>query len=231
MLTSHNAHDQQLNGMQAGADDYLAKPFVKEELTLRLIAAERITTLHATLRSQQQELQRLNEQLYRDGRRCALTRVANRLQLDEDLAQRHATTHRYGQAFCLAMFDIDFFKAYNDTCGHVAGDQILKQVAATLAGAGRLSDRVYRYGGEEFTAVYGFGNLQGATAAAERMRGAVAALSLAHPGHPQGGVLTVSGGVVCYSGEPKTTVQELIARADAALYQAKERGRNQIVTG
>ena len=230
MLTSHNEHAQRLNGMNAGADDYLAKPLLKEELTLRLIAAERITSLHSRLQAQQDELERLNQQLYRDGRRCALTGIANRLQLDEDLAKLHAMTHRHGKPFCLAIFDVDYFKLYNDTCGHVAGDDVLRKVAFALESAARMSDRVYRYGGEEFLAVYVFGEIEGARIAAERMRIAVEELAIPHPGRPDADIVTLSGGVIAYTGQNKRTVSELIETADKALYEAKQSGKNRIVT-
>ena len=230
MLTSHHEHAERLNGIQAGADDYLAKPLEKAELTLRLIAAERITSLHATLQKQQDELERLNLELYRDGRRCPLTGIANRLQLNEDIAKLHAMTHRHGKPFCLAIFDVDYFKLYNDTCGHVAGDEVLRQVAGALKSAARMSDRVYRYGGEEFLAVYVFGEIEGARIAAERMRAAVEELAIPHPGRPDLDIVTLSGGVIAYSGTPQYTVAQLIEEADKALYVAKQSGKNCIVT-
>lgn len=234
MLTSHSAHQQRVDGMLAGADDYLRKPLDKDlskVLGLRLIAAERLTRLHATMWQQQQELERLNVQLYRDGRRCPLTAIANRLQLDEDLAKLHATTHRHGNSFCLAILDIDFFKPYNDTCGHVAGDEVLRKVAAALQDAARMSDRVYRYGGEEFVAVFVYGDIQGAIVAAERMRQAVETLAIPHPGRPEGTVITLSGGVMSYSGTPALTIAEIVEQADKALYQAKHEGKNKIIAG
>ena len=230
LLTSHNEHAERLNGMRAGADDYLAKPLKKIDLTMRLIAAKRITNLHARLREQQEELERLNQELYRDGRRCALTGIANRLQLNEDLAKLHAMTHRHRKPFCVAIFDVDYFKLYNDTCGHVAGDEVLRQVAKALKSAARLSDRVYRYGGEEFLAVYVFGEVEGARIAADRMRAAVEALAIPHPGRPDLDIVTLSGGVIAYTGDPKYSVAELIEAADKALYAAKQSGKNCIVT-
>ena len=190
--------------MEAGADDFLEKPLDPDVLKLRLMTAERITSLYARLHTQQLELERLNKELYRDGRRCALTGIPNRLQFDEDLNTQMALTERHGKPFCLALFDIDFFKPYNDTCGHVAGDDVLKQVAQALQRAARQSDRVYRYGGEEFVAIFVFGEIDGGFLAADRMRNAVEQLAIPHPGRTDGKGITISGGVMCYRGDPKS---------------------------
>ena len=104
----------QLEGIEAGADDYLVKPLNKRihGLKMRLIVAERLNGLHQQLRMQQSELESLNEQLYRDGRLCALTGIANRLQLNEDIRKLHALTHRHQEPFSFAgIFDIDHFKS------------------------------------------------------------------------------------------------------------------------
>ena len=234
LLTFNEDHEYQLKGIEAGADDYLVKPLRDRlhELKMRLIVAERLNVLHETLRSQQSELESLNQQLYRDGRRCALTGIANRLQLNEDIRKLHALTHRHQEPFSFAIFDIDHFKKYNDTCGHVAGDDVLRQVGAALDAAARQSDKVYRYGGEEFVAIFPFGNIEGALVAANRMREAVESLNISHPGRVDGvEIVTLSGGVVTYLGAPQQSVEEIVSSADTALYKAKEQGRNRILTG
>lgn len=233
LLTGKEEHEYQLQGIEAGADDYLVKPLDKRlhELAMRLIVAERLNALHGQLRSQRSELESLNKQLYRDGRRCALTGIANRLQLNEDIQKLHALTHRHQKPFSFAIFDIDHFKKYNDTCGHVAGDEVLRQVGAALDKAARKSDKVYRYGGEEFVAIYPFGNIEGALVAANRMRGAIEALNLPHPGRTDADIVTLSGGVVTYLGTPPQTIEDIISAADTALYKAKEQGRNRILAG
>jgi diguanylate cyclase (GGDEF)-like protein len=210
-----------VRGMDAGADDYLVKPLQLFDLQARLIAAQRVTDLHA-------ELDRHRAQLAHLARHDPLTGLSNRRSLDEDLEVLHARSQRYGRGFALAMCDIDRFKAYNDTHGHQAGDQALRAVAATIAGEVRGGDGVYRYGGEEFLLVLPEQTLDTALVAVERVRSAVERLAIPQPAAGPGGRLTLSAGIAAFSpGEP-TTAQELLGRADAALYRAKSAGRNQL---
>jgi diguanylate cyclase (GGDEF)-like protein len=210
-----------VRGMEAGADDYLIKPVDLFALRTRLIAAQRVTDLHA-------ELARHRAQLTHLARHDPLTGLANRRSLDEDLEALHARSRRYGRGYALAMCDIDRFKAYNDSSGHQAGDQALRAVAATLAGELRLSDGVYRYGGEEFLLVLPEQTLDGALVAVERVRRAVAQLAIPQPGAGPDGVLTVSAGITAYAPGDTTTAAQLLEQADAALYRAKSAGRNRI---
>jgi PleD family two-component response regulator len=115
-----------VRGMDAGADDYLIKPVQLFDLQARLIAAQRVTDLHAELDRHRAELAHL-------ARHDPLTGLGNRRSLDEDLEVLHARSQRYGRRFAVAMCDIDRFKAYNDAHGHQAGDQALRVVAATIA--------------------------------------------------------------------------------------------------
>jgi diguanylate cyclase (GGDEF)-like protein len=216
-----------IQGMQAGADDYLVKPFERDQLATRLIAADRITAVHRRLASQQAELERLNAMLFEDSRHDRLTGLGNRRRLDEDLEGFADQARRYDRPFAVALFDVDRFKQYNDTAGHAAGDDVLQSVAASLMQSCRSGDMAYRYGGEELLVALPEQDAATATVAAERMRAAIEALAIPHPGLAPGGVVTVSGGVSCF--EPDDSVTALLARADAALYQAKEAGRNRIM--
>jgi two-component system, cell cycle response regulator len=216
-----------VQGMQAGADDYLTKPFQRDQLATRLIAADRITALHRRLTSQQAELERLNEMLFADSRNDRLTGLGNRRRMDEDLERLVDLAQRYDRPLSVVLFDVDRFKQYNDTAGHAAGDEVLRRVAAALSDQCRGSDGAYRYGGEELLVAFPEQDLEGATTAAERMRGAIEALALPHPGVTPPAVVTASGGVACLG--PSETVASLLGRADAALYRAKEEGRNRIV--
>jgi len=216
-----------VQGMQAGADDYLTKPFQRDQLATRLIAADRITALHRRLASQQAELERLNAMLFEDSRHDRLTGLGNRRRLDEDLERLAEQEMRYEPPMSVVLFDVDRFKQYNDSAGHVAGDEVLRSVAATLVQQCRSGDAAYRYGGEELLIAFPEQDLHTATIAAERIRAAVEALGIVHPGLEPEGVVTVSGGVACLGlGE---SVASLLGRADAALYRAKEEGRNRIV--
>ena len=215
-----------IQGMQAGADDYLVKPFERDQLATRLIAADRITALHRRLATQQAELERLNGMLFEDSRHDRLTGLGNRRRLDEDLERLADQAGRYDHQFAVVLFDVDRFKQYNDTAGHAAGDEVLRSVAAVLAQSCRAGDMAYRYGGEELLVALPEQEPATATVVAERMRSAIEALAIPHPGLEPGGVVTVSGGVSCF--EPDDTVSTLLARADAALYRAKETGRNRV---
>ena len=229
LLTSLDDPASVIRGMEAGADDHLAKTFERDDLQTRLIAAERVTGLHHRLAGQQEELERLNAILRQDSRRDHLTGLGNRLRQDEDLALLASRAARYGQGFSVVLFDVDRFKAYNDTAGHQAGDEVLRTVAGALAQQCRTGDTIYRYGGEELLAVLPGQDVKGATIAAERMRQAVESLAVEHPGlGPTSGVVTISGGVASYSKEDAGDVDSLLKRADEVLYKAKDGGRNRI---
>jgi diguanylate cyclase (GGDEF)-like protein len=210
-----------VRGMEAGADDYLVKPVEPFDLQAKLIAAERVTALHA-------ELGRYRTELAELARTDALTQLANRRSLEEDLRMLDARSQRYGREYCVAICDIDYFKKYNDTLGHQAGDEALRTVAARLAAEVRASDGVYRYGGEEFVLVLPEQNLEKARAAVERVRAAVQRMAIPHPAGGPDGVVTMSFGIAGWRPGQTATVEEVLEQADAALYEAKEAGRNRV---
>ena len=211
-----------VRGMEAGADDYLIKPVGLLDLQARLIAAQRVTNLHAELTSRRAELAHL-------ARHDPLTRLGNRRSLDEDLVVLHARSQRYGRRYCPAICDVDRFKAYNDAYGHQAGDEALRAVAATIAREVRAGDGVYRYGGEEFVLVLPEQTLETGLIALERVRAAVEQLAIPHAAAGPGGVLTQSAGIAAFGPGEATAPEELLKRADAALYRAKSAGRNRVV--
>jgi PleD family two-component response regulator len=146
LLTSQGSRNDVLAGLEAGADDYVTKPLDPFVLHARLLVALRVTTLHA-------DLAHYRKMLAQQARTDPLTGLHNRLKLSEDLERLHARSVRYAEDYCVAMCDVDNFKSYNDIYGHQAGDLALRAVAAALAGLGRTSDGVYRFGGEEFLLV------------------------------------------------------------------------------
>lgn len=229
LLTSLTAKEDALLGMQAGADDYLRKPLDVDELNLRLIAARRVTALHRKLTEQKIALEELNQEFYQDGRIDPLTGIGNRRMMSEEMSQMHSQFRRYDRTYAVALFDIDFFKKYNDTCGHPAGDETLRSVAKAFTEESRAGDSVFRYGGEEFLALLPAQTLEGAEIAADRLRRAVEALEVPHPGKTPAGIVTVSSGVAVLSSGEDLSEDQLIERADQALYQAKQGGRNQVV--
>lgn len=228
LLTSRSDKAHRLEGFHGGADDYLTKPLDADELKLRLIAATRVTSLHRELRERARQIEQLNLDLYKDGRRDALTGIANRRAMEEDLERLHSQMHRHDHQWAIALVDIDHFKSYNDTCGHPAGDEALRRVAHCLAEVCRAHDSVYRYGGEEFLAVFPHQDLEGAIQAAERMREAVRALAIPNPGRTPSGPVTISLGVAGRLAGDEGDVSDLIKVADDALYRAKQSGRDRV---
>jgi diguanylate cyclase (GGDEF)-like protein len=232
-LTALGDKEHLLIGLEAGADDYLSKPLDREELQVRLISASRVTTLHRKLAEQKAETEKLNGQLFAAARRDPLTGLGNRLQLREDLETLSAQAKRYGGGGCCAVLcDVDSFKAYNDTRGHLAGDEVLERVASVVSENLRAGDTAYRYGGEEFLIILPEQGLESASVAAERLRRGVEELDIAHESRtPPGAVVTVSVGLAALTPGEKKTFEDLLKEADAALYHAKEGGKNRVETG
>ncbi len=135
---------------------------------------------------------------------------------------------RYGHNYCLAMADIDYFKHYNDTYGHLEGDKILKQVAQLLERGTRGSDRVYRFGGEEFLLVFCEQSLEQSRVACERLRVDLEQRELTHAQHPLGRV-TITFGLAVLEGSTPEALQTALNQADEALYVGKNEGRNRVV--
>jgi diguanylate cyclase (GGDEF)-like protein len=176
------------------------------------------------LAERESELAALNARLVEDSRRDPLTGMRNRRALTDDVLALETVRQHSGRKFAVALCDVDHFKAYNDRLGHLAGDQALRTIAATIRGALRDGDIAYRFGGEELLLVLEAEDPVAATAAVERIRHAVARAPVPHP---DGGEqeLTISVGIAAGDEEFAT----LLARADAALYRAKRAGRNRTV--
>lgn len=222
LLSSADERDDVLSAMEADADDYLFKPLDAFSLRTGLLAADRVTRLHA-------ELCRARAKLVEQAHTDPLTHLHNRLGLSDDLEMFHSTSKRYGRGYCLALCDVDFFKKFNDSYGHQAGDGALLAVAATIDSHSRHADRVYRYGDEEFLLLLPEQEQSGAVQALNRIRNAVEKLGIVHSSGGPGGVLTLSVGVSVFTPGRPVTSWELLAEADHALYEAKAAGRNTVV--
>jgi len=210
-LTALGNKEHLLEGMQAGADDYLAKPLDREQLQVRLIAASRVNSLHRQLNEQAVELEKLNRELFALSRQDPLTRLGNRLRLREDLKTLGARAERYGQSFCAILCDVDFFKPYNDAYGHLAGDEVLRKVAEVISGNLRTGDMAYRYGGEEFLILLPEQTLESAKVAAERLRRSVEDLAIPHEAKTLPVVVTISLGLAVLSPGEKKPTEKLLS--------------------
>ena len=160
----------------------------------------------------------------------ALSALPNRRVFDETLKKEWARAVRSKQPLAVIMADIDRFKLHNDTYGHQAGDECIRQVAALLRNSlRRPADVAARYGGEEFGIILPGADIAGAAAVAERMRISVEALKLAHVNNVVGHDVTISLGVAVAVPGPEVSTATLVAAADEALYRAKAVGRNQVI--
>ena len=226
VLTGHDSPEEAFAGISAGADDYLTKPLNGHELRLRLLSAQRVTDMHRQLARQRVELNAIGEAQHALARRDVLTLLPNRLALQEHLDRLDANGRRYGRGFSLAVLDIDHFKSVNDVAGHAAGDDVLRRLATALLAQVRETDGLYRYGGEELVHVVETPSPEAALAAVERLRLAARELALPHQGRP-GERVTLSAGVATCEDGAGVPSQALLEQADAALYAAKQAGRDQ----
>ena len=226
LLTALEGKHHFIQGMQAGADDYLTKPLDRDELLARLQVASRVTTLHHQLAEKTRELERANRALAESARRDPLTGLGNRLQLRDDLYRLQRWFDRYGRGFAVALCDVDRFKLYNDRYGHLAGDDVLKTVGQTIIGTIRSGDMAYRYGGEELLVIMPEQTAETSLIGMERVRTAIQKLAIPHPGNPPHGVVTISIGLVAIGGGDRLPWENVLHQADEALYRAKSGGRN-----
>lgn len=180
----------------------------------------------AQLQEKQLELENLNQRLFRQARIDPLTGLATRLSFNED-APKWLLTDIAPHQYCAAMCDIDFFKQFNDSKGHLAGDQALQLVAETIRGSLGKGDFAYRLGGEEFLVVMKAASATAAAARANRVRQAIAELGIGHPASPHGFV-TVSIGIASLDRAGGMSIERWIGAADEALYSAKTAGRNRV---
>ena len=174
-----------------------------------------------------EQLQRANQELEKMAKTDGLTRVANRRFFEEMLFKEWNRLRRESASLSLILCDVDYFKRYNDTYGHLAGDSCLKQVAVALQEAVKRSgDLVARYGGEEFAILLPKTDLEGAILVAETICSQVRSLQIPHKNSPIKPYVTISLGVASVIPEPPLIPETLILRADQALYQAKTNGRD-----
>lgn len=219
LLTARTDAQDLIEGMDAGADDYVTKPFQAHELRVRLRAGRRILEL-------QEELLAAREALRLQATHDGLTGLLNRCAILETLHRDLARAEREGQPLSLLMLDLDRFKKINDTYGHQAGDEVLRGAAQRIKAAVRSYDAVGRYGGEEFLVVLPGSETNGACAQAERIRAAIAAPNIAAGSRQL--QATCSIGVASRLLPTPADANALLLEADAALYSAKDGGRDRV---
>ncbi len=220
LLTSRGLREDIVEGLNAGADDYVVKPFDKHELEVRLRAGRRIIELQAELMSAQA---RLREQAMRDP----LTGIWNRACILDTLERELDRARRSGSPLGLLLLDLDHFKQLNDTRGHQFGDLALRAFTQRIQSAVRSYDAFGRYGGEEFLILVPGCGEQDLVRQAERLRTAVAASPFDIDGAAVS--LTVSIGATSVEPGVRASSIDLIRAADDALYEAKRTGRNRVV--
>jgi diguanylate cyclase (GGDEF)-like protein len=213
-ITGLQAQEEQNKCWEAGGIDFVNKPVRQEELTNRVRA-------HLTHKFQTDLLLKLT---YIDK----LTGVYNRHYLAQEAMKFERQSMRSGVELGVLMLDIDWFKPYNDNLGHLQGDVCLQQIADIISGClHRPGDALFRFGGEEFLCLLPDTNIQGAKYIGETILKAIADAAIEHPTSPLRRV-SVSIGLSCYPENTKQSLQETIESADAALYKAKQNGRNQL---
>ncbi|HYK03919.1 MAG TPA: diguanylate cyclase [Thermoanaerobaculia bacterium] len=213
MLTGENSAEAKLEGFKQGADDYVTKPFVVDELLARIRAGVRIVHLQKALIDSNRRLEELS---LTDG----LTSLRNRRAFDERLEDAFEQARRYERPLSLILIDVDYFKPVNDAFGHDTGDEVLKGVAELIAASTRQADFVARIGGEEFAVLLPETPLFEAMQVAEKIRARIATTPVATL------ATTVSLGVANALHSRVTSTSDLFHAADQALYRAKANGRN-----
>ena len=216
LLTSKSQREDLIAGLDSGADDYITKPFDQHELQVRLRAGTRIVKLQAELK--------------RQASQDPLTGVFNRSKAFEIFDRELNRSRREGLPLAVLLLDLDHFKSINDSLGHQAGDEVLREAARRLMSCVRTYDTVARYGGEEFLILLPTCNEADAIRQAERLRSAISdePVKLALRGHDPIS-LTASFGVTTSAPYAVESPESLIRLADEALYEAKRRGRNCVV--
>ncbi len=219
LLTGKSEKESVVEGLAAGADDYLTKPFHHEELIARVGVGLRIIGL-------QREIEAKNLLLKELSLTDALTSLPNRRAIEDWATRQLSGAARYGFSFWVALADLDHFKRVNDTYGHDAGDSVLKAFSEILKSNSRKSDICGRIGGEEFLLVLTHTTGENAKLVIDRVRVELEATHFNFDGKSL--KVTASFGLAGFVGTRAPDFNRLVAQADAALYSAKRQGRNRL---
>jgi two-component system cell cycle response regulator len=222
LLSAKNSRNELVEGMEAGADDYLGKPVDSHELRVRLRAGERIVDLQA-------QLLEARDAMRQQSLHDSLTGVWNRAAIFDFLKRELSRARRESTPVSVVMIDLDHFKQVNDRLGHLAGDEVLKESARRMAATIRPYDAVGRYGGEEFLIVMANADSRAAAERADQIRKAIAGQPFLQDKTAVD--VTCSLGVFSTHCDALATPEMLLEEADAALYLAKRNGRNRVEVG
>ena len=219
LLTGKDSKKDMLEAMQAGADDYLVKPFDQLELKARLLVGKRIISLH-------EELVSARESMRYAATHDSLTGLLNRGEALDFLSRESERAKRTGKPLSVILADVDHFKQVNDTLGHLYGDEALKEIASRLRSKLRVYDGVGRYGGEEFLMIIADCDLMTALIKADDLRAWVGSQPIVSSRASRN--ITVSMGVAVSTDHHNGDVASLLNQADRGLYAAKQGGRNRV---
>jgi diguanylate cyclase (GGDEF)-like protein len=217
-----------------GAVDFIFAPVPPDQLRSKVTVFANLFRKAEFLAEQAREaqwaadrLRLLNLELTAIARQDPLTGLGNRRAFEQDLDLLEARVARYSHRYCMAMVDVDHFKSYNDGYGHHAGDTVLQTFTTQLLSHARGGDALYRFGGDEFLCVFPEQSIESGTQAVQRMQAGVEGLAIPHSGNPTG-VLTFSAGVAVLDPGHAESATDVLKQADAALYKAKQLGRNRV---
>ena len=221
-VTGQDDSHSEVQALAAGAVDFIQKPITREIVRARVRTHLALSARTRELREIGAKLEQANRELEILSTTDKLTRIYNRLKLDDVLTLEVERARRYRLPLCIAMLDIDHFKQVNDVHGHAIGDSVLVHIAELLKQNIRATDTIGRWGGEEFLLILPHTNPAQAKHVAESICATIAATVFPVVGHR-----TASLGVTSYDGEENEV--HMLARADEALYEAKRSGRNRVV--
>jgi diguanylate cyclase (GGDEF)-like protein len=231
LLASPSAREGLPDAFAAGADGWLTKPVDPPDVDAAVAAAARIARLERRAARAEDEVRRQAELLREEVRRDPLTRLGNRMRLDEDLRRYRGSAQRYGHRVGAVLLGVDQLRRYHDTLGMTAADDLLRRVAKAVRDGLRDGDAAYRFSDDTVLILLPEQGEDGAVVVAERARSAVASLRIPHPRSDAADMVTLSAGVADLQGAGRDAIDDWLRRAAGALEAARAAGGNRVVRG